>query len=396
MQQNADLNSSSKSSTLTGDVFNNEQKEYILQALANLGQRMGIKGDGLGYRSFNFLDLLNNDALSYSPEKYIGYLEYKRDEEDDQNVAIFGLYDIKKNVDIILESIVTKSVNDILYLDKEFSFSIPVNGIEKYAKGTIISNKNNILTIITVGKFIGYDDDDPFNSELMYYKFDIIDNKIIYAAKLFHIFEDNKSNYFVLERLFEDSSKNNSKYSNSYNLNIQIFNSNVLNEIYKTPFNELFCFDNYHGDNELPFNLLRSDFLDVDILEGKDIYNNSSSFNFDSNSPISIILNNEANTNFYTETNLKLSFDTIQNEYVNLTDNFEEIISLYKNEYKFTNLEETIYEFNSDMTELYKNIFLLYNDKFYIENRTQLFKRIICKLYEELIEDDITSIYTRT
>ncbi len=386
MQQNADLESDNK-------IFDDAQKEYILQALANLGQRMGIKGDGLAYRSFNFLDLLDNDSLTYSSDKYIGYLEYTKDQEDDQNIAVFGLYDFNSNTDKILESIVSKNVNDILYADREFSFTIPINGVEKYSKGTIISNKDNILTIITAAKMAGYSDDDPLNTQLIYYKFDIVSNKIIYCAKIHHIYEDNKSDYFVLLRLTELNEKATTKYSNLYNLNIQIFNANILSDTYKRSFVELFCFANYEDPSSLPFNILRPDFLDIETLEGTDIYNNSSSINFDSNSPVSIILNNESNTNFYTETNLTLSFDSNENEFVSLTENFEEIISLYKNEYKFSNLEETIYEFNIDMTELYRNMFLYFNDKFYIENRAQLFKRILCKLYEEFSGETFGRLY---
>jgi hypothetical protein len=385
LQQNADL--------LNDDIFNEAQKEYVLQALANLGQRMGIKGDGLAYRSFNFLDLLENDSLTYSSSKYIGYLEYTKDQEDDQNIAVFGLYDFNSNTDKILESIVSKNVNDILYADREFSFTIPINGAEKYSKGTIISNKDNVLTIITAAKMAGYSDDDPLNTQLIYYKFDIVSNKIIYCAKIHHIYEDNKSDYFVLLRLTELNEKATTKYSNLYNLNIQIFNANVLSDTYKRSFTELFCFANYEDPSSLPFNILRPDFLDIDLLEGTDIYNNSSSINFDANSPVSVILNNESNTNFYTETNLTLSFDSNENEFESLTENFEEIISLYKNEYKFSNIEEIIYEFNVDMTELYRNMFLYFNDKFYIENRGQLYKRILCKLYEEISDETFGRLY---
>ncbi len=378
MQPNEDLNDS---------IFTEAQREYILQALANLGQRIGIKGDGLAYKSFNFLDLLKNDTLTYSSNKYIGYLEYNKNEELDQYVAVFGLHDIKLNTDKILENITTSSINNILYFDREFSFTIPVNGIEKYSKGSIISNNDNILTIITVGKIIGYDDDDEFNSMLLYYKYDIINNKIIYAAKVYHLSKDNDSDYFVLLRLTENSEKNTSKYSNLYDLNIRIFNVNVLVDNYKNSFKELFCFANYNNPSFLAFNFLRTEFLDIDNLEGTTIYNTSNSINFDSNSPISIILNNESNTNFYNNVTLELSFDTNQNEFICINDNFEEIISLYKNEYNFSNLEENIFEFNLDITELYKNMFILYNEKFYIENKEQLFKRILCKIYEELDDE---------
>ena len=33
-------------------TFDKYSEQYILEALANLGQRIGIKGDGISYRSF--------------------------------------------------------------------------------------------------------------------------------------------------------------------------------------------------------------------------------------------------------------------------------------------------------------------------------------------------------
>ena len=56
-------------------------EEYIIQALANLGQRIGIKGDSIAYRSFTFNDILTSD-ISYSPNTHIGYIEYIRNNEN--------------------------------------------------------------------------------------------------------------------------------------------------------------------------------------------------------------------------------------------------------------------------------------------------------------------------
>jgi len=381
MKQNINLMQSS--ADINNDVFNKAQKEYILQALANLGQRMGIKGDGMAYRQFSFYDILNNDFISYSAKDYVGYLEYNKDDSTDEYTAVFGVYNVKDNTEKILEQFNTKSVNDVFYFDRQFSFTIPVNSIEKYAKGSIISNKDNILTIITVGKIAGYNDDDQNNSVLLYYKFDILSNRIIYAAKLHHVYSNNSSAYYSLIRLNLIENED-GDLTNRYNVNIQIYNANVLDEIYRNSFFDLFCFDNYKESPGMGFNILRPEFIDIDILEGKDIYNNVDSPNFDANSPISIILNNDVDTNYYTDTNLVIQFDTDQNQFLSISENWEETISLYKNEYNFTTLEEDIYEFNSDISELYVNMFNYYNDRFYIGNRSLLFRRILCKIFETL------------
>jgi len=372
---------------LSTDIFNKAQKEYILQALANLGQRMGIKGDGLAYRSFSFLDLINSSEDEYSLNDYIGYIDYKKDENDDP-VAIFGLNNIKTNTDKIIDSLTTKSVNNLLYFDNEFSFTIPISGIEKYCKGTIISNENNILTIIAVGKIIGYDDTDLDNAILLYYKYDTSSNKVIYIAKVHHVYSDNNSSYYILLRLYRDKDEDNNTYINKFNLDIQIFNANILGDLYKNSFRDLFQYSNYENSADMGFAFLRPEFIDIDVLEGTTSYNPDKTNNFDSNSPISIIINNIENTNYFNKSTLKLEYDSNKNEFFCVSENYEDVISLYKNEYHFVNIEEEIYNFNDDISEMYRNMFAYYNEKFYIENRVRFFERILCKLYEELNSDN--------
>lgn len=60
--------------------------DSLVQALANLGQRIGIKGDSIAYKHSTFASLLEteNGKVSYvdtasklDPSKYIGLLRYK-------------------------------------------------------------------------------------------------------------------------------------------------------------------------------------------------------------------------------------------------------------------------------------------------------------------------------
>ena len=45
-------------------TFDKYSEQYVLEALANLGQRIGIKGDGISYRSFTFIlaDICNGQS----------------------------------------------------------------------------------------------------------------------------------------------------------------------------------------------------------------------------------------------------------------------------------------------------------------------------------------------
>ena len=192
MKRNINLMQSN--SDIDANFINQLGKEYILQALANLGQRIGIKGDGLKYGSFSFIELLNNEEETYSAEDYIGYLEYVNGN------AVIGVNNIKANTDKILDNLKTKNINNTLFSNREFSFTIPVNNIEKYSKNSIISNKDNILTVITVGKKIGYEDNDNNNAVLLYYKYDISTNKLIYSVKSGHVYSDSGNNSCTISK----------------------------------------------------------------------------------------------------------------------------------------------------------------------------------------------------
>ena len=123
-------------------------KEFLIQALANLGQRIGIKGDGIAYKSFNFNDILLD---SYSSDENVGYIEYIKDDNSNQIKALFGVAN-KNNLEDSQTLFDSININNTLNFNAELSFSIPVCGIEKYSKSSICINNNNELTFMLAGK----------------------------------------------------------------------------------------------------------------------------------------------------------------------------------------------------------------------------------------------------
>ena len=81
-------------------------KEYLIQTLANLGQRIGIKGDSVAYKSFTFNDILMNSE-TYSAKDKIGYIEYIGD--DAGNIkALFGITD---KLNLLNSKVLDTSIN---------------------------------------------------------------------------------------------------------------------------------------------------------------------------------------------------------------------------------------------------------------------------------------------
>ena len=64
------------------NIFEQDAKEQYIQALANAGQRIGVKGDSITLDQFNFLDILKenpNFSLSKDKENYLGKMVYSLD-----------------------------------------------------------------------------------------------------------------------------------------------------------------------------------------------------------------------------------------------------------------------------------------------------------------------------
>ena len=65
--------------------INAATEEYLIQALANLGQRYSIKGDGIGITTIKFADLFTADVSRYDSKTHIGKVSY---DATGQNVSI--------------------------------------------------------------------------------------------------------------------------------------------------------------------------------------------------------------------------------------------------------------------------------------------------------------------
>ena len=351
-------------------------KEFLIQALANLGQRIGIKGDGIAYKSFNFNDILLD---SYSSDENVGYIEYIKDDNSNQIKALFGVAN-KNNLEDSQTLFDSININNTLNFNAELSFSIPVCGIEKYSKSSICINNNNELTFMLAGKRLGYNDNDENNTVLMYYKFNILTNKLISCYKIFQYYKDQKgTNYYCL--LNVDSVKN---QNNEYVLSVDIFNpsdkfKNFDNSLinYENEFIELFKFNNYTNSSLIPFSIIDANYESIDKLLEFD------ENNLEFNSAISLILNIPEGS-LYTSKSINLVFDTSKNELLS-NENFEDAKEFYNKEYQF-NLNEELFNINEDINKLYVNIFNYYNEKFYLENRATLIKRILIKIYEKSID----------
>jgi len=374
--------------------FDKYQEEYLIQALANLGQRIGIKGDGLAYKYFTFNDLLG-DNISYNKNEYIGYIQYFN--ENNKNNVKFGVYQYDENGNLFNENIISNSVNinNILYFPNNLEFSIPVGNIEKYAKNSICVNDGNELTFMLAGKTFTSDNDEDLNTILYYYKYDIESNLLKYAAKLYHYYTNDNNEWFCLintiNSLYEESLKNindDSTYvygalNDEYHMYVKIFNGSLLKSNDPRLYNEfkkIFAFKNYENNIDLDFSIINSDYANIKNLLA---YNENIVGDC---SPIALINNYEYNSNFYKFKTITLKYNINNNEFLSVDDDYDSLVTYFYNEFNI-NFREELVLLNEDNIHLYFNIFDYYNNKYYFDSTKTFIKRILCKLYERILSN---------
>ena len=345
--------------------------EYLIQALANMGQRIGIKGDGIEYKSFKFTDLIED--YSYSDKEWVGVIRYINNE---CNFGVTKKSSIN-NGDLVKYLVKDSHIFNKITLPYEVSFDVPINNIEKYKNGSIIANDGKFLTTILLGKYFGYDDNDANNSEIIYAKFNLEDNTLEKCIRIHFLCSSDIHNYYVLSKV-EHTTENN------YLQTVQVFDSSLLEE-FQSQFENLFSYN----ENSEYFSLFSKDKDYIEYpIENPNITEVENDLNILSElSVVDLILKHTENKEYYAPKTFELKFDTEANQYESLSVARYNSEMQWLNEYGY-NVNEQVNMLNNIISSLFYNLFLYFNKTYYIANKSTLIKRIICKLYESLCGDD--------
>ena len=178
--------------------YSNQDKKMAMNALANLGQRTGLKGDGVAYRYFTFADLFGTKLIDI--ENPYGVLYYNN------NKAIFGVID-KNNPKLVYTDNPKPAVKGIATHNKVVSeqnaraSNIPINNIEYLAPGNkfYIDRTTSTITSTAMGKIAGMLDSEENNLELLYNRFNLDNHMLEKYVRIFHLADvfDNKFYCFV-------------------------------------------------------------------------------------------------------------------------------------------------------------------------------------------------------
>lgn len=400
------------------NIFEQDAKEQYIQALANAGQRIGVKGDSITLDQFNFMDILKEHS-NYSeidPETHLGKLVYSLDSSGIPQCTFSVL--TKNNFangkfDKVFDQY-TINYKDIfnVYNSDTFSFDIQLNNYAFVKENSMFKLDKNYFTNILFAKIIGSDEDNvnddvaKYNLELHYDKYNTETNKLTDAIRIFHLNGYDNPEFAMLYYKWVSG--------NIYDLTAWHLVIPKTRPLEKQTFENYLC--NSKDDNRSKydiFSLIES--LDISDIDG--ILNKDSKID----TIFSYFLKNGTKIN--TSTHIYIEFDsTISNGYsfmkcideenqiyesiVESDSQIDELFSSYEQLIdKFgVTIKDRIYYMSNDIALLYPRLLEKYCNDIFFANISSLAKQIFCRLYENILLEysnhidisdtsDFTSIY---
>lgn len=371
---------------------------YLIQALANLGQRIGLKGDSLTLNSFTFNDIYN--SYNSDDSNKIGFIKYNYDQ--DLNKYYFNIGKIQKDkINNITNSNYYELLNsnsnsryDVsnqIYFSNRFALSngVIVNNIEYYVKNSYIEYNDNVLTCVLFGKKIGVIGE--HDCDVIYFKYDLISHKFIKIDYLLFINRSKNVNgqdvyWYML---------NECKYfteNNKYKLSVYTFNTEFdVSEYYvnfdKNVFRNV-CTSSYiHANKNVSDIFLSTDYVNLfDIITNKDGIFYKSYINY---------IVSDIDLTFDEESNVLFSFDNGEND----TNKIKlEKIYKYIPRDKWS-INDFIKRINNDYTYIVFEIMNYFNKFKYTNSKSLLYEKLLLKLYEKInneISNTTSSIISTT
>lgn len=370
---------------------------YLIQSLANLGQRIGIKGEGIEYKDFTFYDLLDsNDSSSssaqiYPASSYIGVVYYTSDEENSK--AVIGIAERGKritasNSETFISETSSVNIYNRQFIDDDLSFNIIINNIEKYKAGGVLDvNYNdacsaNVMTSLMYGKYAGNDENIYGNIEILYNQFDIDSNMLLYAVRVFKLYTASNNNDYYLMLVLEKST------DSSYLLKAYSFESNAIDSAelaadFKNSFNCKLL------DSSNSFYILNNAVLSVlDSNSEIFIYNGESSSNV-----FGIIkANNGKNSTGAPDITLTLNYNSSESQYLSVDTESSSASDIKKLNSILGNgnltIDMILNRFSNDITYCYPRFLEYFNHKQYNDSLKTLSSKIVTSLYEQIVKDE--------
>lgn len=400
------------------NIFEQDAKEQYIQALANAGQRIGVKGDSITLDQFNFMDILteNSNYSEIDPETHLGKLVYSLDSNGIPQCTFSVLTKndfVNGKFDKVFDQY-TINYKDIfnVYNSDTFSFDIQLNNYAFVKENSMFKLDKNYFTNILFAKIIGSDEDNvdddvaKYNLELHYDKYNTETNKLTDAIRIFHLNDYDNPEFAMLYYKWVSG--------NIYDLTAWHLVIPKTRPLEKQTFENYLCNSKDTNRSKYDiFSLIES--LDISDIDG--ILNKDSKID----TIFSYFLKNGTKIN--PSTHIYIEFDsTISNGYsfmkcideenqiyesiVESDSQIDELFSSYEQLVdKFdVSIKDRIYYMSNDIALLYPRLLEKYCNDIFFANISSLSKQIFCRLYENILleysnhidisdNSDFTSIY---
>ena len=361
--------------------------QQLVQALANLGQRMGIKGDSVEYGSFSFLDLLDNNYVPNSESKEIGILNYYLHPGKNCIFAEIGTTSTDERY-VHDKTVLWNNINNEenvfnqQFFINNFKLETLVNNIEWYNSNSIINRDGNILKTLLFGKITGMDVTESNNLEVQYNEFNLSTNVLERGIRTYYVYSTSiyEQYYILLDfKLIHAEDAEDNECKQYYNLDVYVLNSN---DVYNDIGLDIKSLYNYSRINT------NEDFVNIADnyvnIFNKKYFNEYALFNLFFNSNYSAKYKNN-----------KIKFNIEENKL--LADESDEQIK-YIETILTNSIEISIYNrieyINTDITYLYPQLVAFYDQHAYKDNKGVMYRHIIYSLYEKLLSEyDIDDSY---
>ena len=387
---------------LTDGLTQDSLSDNYIQALANMGQRMGIKGDSISYKSFRFTDCFEDSSVfNYNTSEYVGYIKYNDLDKFDiyEKTCTFGI--TKRNVNTYIpyvkypslinsvEILNNKPFSDIfgkLTLDKNLQFDTLINNIIYYHHRSIIKKDGDRLYTLLFGK-LPSDENEEINIEIMYNVFNLKTNMLEYALRLFHHNNYYEPVYCLLEL------DNMTIYGGTGKFRVYLYDTvNNITDINKIDsiekFNTYFKEANLNDDTvitDLELNTFFNNLITVNtseiyttdtlfgvILSQKSYLNNSTTRIYQVGDDIDVYYSNNESTKFIYD----------ENKLQNYIDN-----NVFPNDKLGLSIQNRLDFMNNDIIYLYPKLLKSYNNLYYTKDIRLLYRKILLSIFDRLIKN---------
>lgn len=179
-------------------IISQSSEQYNYEALANLGQRYSIKGDGVKTNCFTVADILNIEAHNLNDTDYnTDNLKYITKMYISNKKLYLSLYSLSNLVEPEITEEIKYSIDNAVYTDAPIKLNTKINGIDYYKENLLLFLNNNEGQQFFYIASLGCDSDTNTIYELNIECYNIKTNELVESMKFIDINENTNNEFNV-------------------------------------------------------------------------------------------------------------------------------------------------------------------------------------------------------